>query len=97
MLLGEPDHGSLQQELNVSAARGKQCVDITITDDDVPEENEFFQITLSNIQLVEANFSYFYQLHTPSATVTIVDDDCKITAVQINFEPCININLSLYS
>ena len=82
LLLGEPDHGTLQQELTISAARGKQCVDITITDDDVPEENEFFQITLSNIQLVEA--TYVYQLHTPSATVTIVDDDGKITAVQVN-------------
>ena len=84
LLLGEPDHGSLQQELTVSADRGRQCVDITITDDDVPEQNEFFQITLSNIQLVEATFRYVYQLHTPSATVTIVDDDCKITAVHVN-------------
>ena len=61
-------------------------MDITITDDDVPEENEYFWIILSNIQLVEANsnYTYFYQLHTPSATVTIVDDDCKITAVHVN-------------
>ena len=73
----------MQQELTVSADRGRQCVDITIIDDDVPEEDEVFQITLSNIQLVEANI-FAYQLHTPSATVTIVNDDCKITPMHVN-------------
>ena len=73
----------MQQELTVSAARGKQCVDITITDDDVPEEKEIFQIKMLNIQRVEANDPGIV-LHTTSALVTIVDDDCKITAAHVN-------------
>ena len=72
---GEADHGSLQQQLNISANLTRQCVTIDITNDDEMEENEFFQITISRIHYNTGIF----QLHTKSATVTIIDDDCKLT------------------
>ena len=74
--VGKADHRSLQQQLNISANFSRQCVTIDITNDNVTEENEFFQISISLIIRVSGS-SGIYQLHTPSATVTIIDDDCK--------------------
>ena len=73
---GEADHGSLQQQLNISANLTRQCVTIDITNDNETEENEFFQISISSISTVSSSTG-IYQLHTQSATVTIIDDDCK--------------------
>ena len=72
---GEADHGSLQQQLNISANLTRQCVTIDITNDNEAEENEFFQISISIIRFNTG--IRIYQLHTQSATVTIIDDDCK--------------------
>ena len=82
---GEADHGSLQQQLNISANLTRQCVIIDITNDNETEENEFFQISISiirynnRISSISTVYSStrIYQLHTQSATVTIIDDDCK--------------------
>ena len=70
------DHGSLDQQLTLSASLGRQCFNITITNDDVVEEDEFFQLTLTSIARTSSNFSP-YQVPTLLATVTIIDDDCK--------------------
>ena len=76
--IGVVDHGSLQQQLIVSANFSRQCVTIDITNDNETEENEFFQISISSIIRVSGS-TFIYQLHTPSATVTIIDDDCEST------------------
>lgn len=76
--VGEADHGSLQQQLTISASLSKQCVMINITDDNEIEEDEFFQITISSISRISGS-TEIYQLYTQSATVTIIDDDCKST------------------
>ena len=73
---GEADHGSLQQQLIISANLTRQCVTIDITNDNETEENEFFQISISSFSTVSSSTG-IYQLHTQSATVTIIDDDCK--------------------
>ena len=73
---GVVDHGSLDQQLTLSASLGRQCFNITITNDDVVEEDEFFQLTLTSIARTSSNFSP-YQVPTLLATVTIIDDDCK--------------------
>ena len=57
----------------MSANLGTQCVSIDIINDNETEENELFQISISSITTV----SGIYQLQTQSATVTIIDDDCK--------------------
>ena len=76
--VGKADHGSLQQQLNVSANFSRQCVTIDITNDNVMEKNEFFQISISSTSLVSSS-TRIYQLHTQSTTVTIIDDDGKST------------------
>ena len=73
---GLVDHGSLDQQLTLSASLGRQCFNITIANDDVVEEDEFFQLTITSIRRNSSNL-YPYQETTPLATVTIIDDDCK--------------------
>ena len=73
---GEADHGTLQQQLIVSANLGTQCVSIDIINDNETEENVLFQISISSITNVSSSTN-IYQLHTQSATVTIINDDCK--------------------
>ena len=60
----------------MSANLGTQCVTIDITNDNETEENELFQISISSISTVSSSTG-IYQLYTQSATVTIIDDDCK--------------------
>ena len=72
------DHGSLEQQLTLSASAGRQCFNIVITNDDVAEEDEFFQLTLTSIRRTSSNL-YHYQVLTQTATVTIIDDDCKLS------------------
>ena len=76
------DHGSLEQELTVSASLGRQCFNISIINDDVAEEDEFFQVSLTSIRFVAGN--NIYQVLTPTAAVTIIDDDCKSFKFQFN-------------
>ena len=73
---GVSDHGTVQQDATLSATNNRHCASVTITDDTLPEKNEVFQITLSNIRRIESNF-FSYQVHTPVATVTILDNDGK--------------------
>ena len=73
---GVVDHGSLDQQLTLSASLGRQCFNITIANDDVVEEDEFFQLTLTSVEMTSLNL-FPYQVTTPLATVTIIDDDCK--------------------
>ena len=65
----------LQQQLNISANLTRQCVTINITNDET-EENEFFRIFIWSHTNVSSSTN-IYHLHTQSATVTIIDDDCK--------------------
>ena len=69
------DHGSLEQELTVSASLGRQCFNITIINDDVAEEDEFFQVSFTSFRRIDGN--NIYQLLITTANVTVVDDDCK--------------------
>ena len=73
---GEADYGFLQQQLNISANLTRQCVTINITNDNETEENEFFRIFIWSHTNVSSSTN-IYHLHTQSATVTIIDDDCK--------------------
>ena len=75
---GLVDHGSLEQQLTLSASGGRQCFNIVITNDDVAEEDEFFQLTLTSIGRTFSNL-FHYQVPTQTATVTIIDDDCKLS------------------
>ena len=70
------DHGSLEQQLNLSASLGRQCFNITITNDEVVEEDELFQLSIPSISYVAGN-SRIYRQDIVAATVTIIDDDCK--------------------
>ena len=70
---GEVDRGSLEQQLTFSASMGRQCFNISITDDDEVEEDELFQLTLSGVRRTTGNTTAYQ----PTATITIIDDDCK--------------------
>ena len=54
---------------------------IDIINDAVPEENEFFEVSLS---IHSSSTSVRYQVHTPLATVTIIDDDGKSILLHMN-------------
>ena len=75
-LLGEVDHGTSNQSVMISATLAKQCVNISITDDSVVEEDEFFQISITSIFRYAGGYNPYY-LSIMSATVTIIDNDCK--------------------
>ena len=75
--VGEVDHGSLEQQLTFSTSMGRQCFNISITDDGEVEEDELFQLTLSGLSRTTGNTTA-YQLNIPTATITIIDDDCKL-------------------
>ena len=63
--------------LTFSASMGGQCFNIiSITDDDEVEEDELFQLTLSGVSRTTGNTTA-YQLNISTATITIIDDDCK--------------------
>ena len=74
--VGEVDHGSLEQQLTFSTSMGRQCFNISITDDDEVEEDELFRLTLSDVSRTAGNTTA-YQLNISTATITIIDDDCK--------------------
>ena len=74
----------------MSASLGRQCFNITIIDDNVAEEDEFFQVSLTSIRRIAGN--YIYQVLTPTATVTIIDDDCK--SIKFQFKSSIMVSLS---
>ena len=74
--VGEVDHGSLEEQLTFSASMGRQCFNISITDDDEVEEDELFQLALSLVRRTAGNTDVYQ--HIPTATITIIDDDCKL-------------------
>ena len=76
MYIGEIDHGMLNQQLIVSADTYKQCMNVTISNDGLPEDKESFLIPILSIRHV-ASSTYQYQAYNTSAMVTIIDDDCK--------------------
>lgn len=67
---------ALEEEVTLSATSGNICTTVTIMDDDVVEENEFFQIIFSQIKHVSGYYGP-YQLLNPITTVAIIDDDGK--------------------
>lgn len=70
------DHGLLpQSNITVSANLTRECVNITIRDDALPEENELFRISISSLTRIAGPSPY--QIPIRSATVTIIDDECK--------------------
>ena len=73
-LLGILDHEEIEEDLTLSTANNSHCFNISITDDTLPEENEYFELTLTNIIRRQYNYSV-YQVHTPVVTVTILDND----------------------
>ena len=87
-VVGELDHGTLDQQLTVSANTYIQCVNVTVSNDTVPEENEFFQILISSISRIASSTS-IHQRYNVSAIVTIIDDDCKcIFTLHNSFRIC---------
>ena len=73
-LLGILDHGEIEEDLTLSAVNYSHCFNISVTDDNLPEENEYFELTLTNI-IRRASNTYIHQVHTPVANVTILDND----------------------
>ena len=74
--LGKFDHEMGDQSVIISTDMLKQCVDISITDDSTVEEDEFFQLSITYISRIAANYTP-YSLRISEATITIYDDDCK--------------------
>ena len=79
---GTGDHGEFQQDVTLSATNNRHCANISIIEDTLPEENELFQITVTNIRRVQYNF-YPYQVHTSVATITILDDDSEFDKMSV--------------
>ena len=61
----------------ISVAQGRQCANISITDDSVPENDELFQVSISSIRRTIGTPRYTLRQRT--ARVSIIDDDCKRT------------------
>ena len=74
------DHESLQQELSLSANLSRQCLNITINDDDVAEDDEIFWIILSWIRNAAGRVRYPFR---GKATIIILDDDCKSVNISV--------------
>ena len=83
LVVDEVDHGTLDQQMTVSADTYRQCVNVTISNDTVLEENEIFQISISFISRITGS-TYIYQQYYVSATVTIIDDDRKYIHIVVS-------------
>ena len=59
----------------ISVAQGRQCANISITDDSLPEDDELFQVSISSVRRTVGTPRYTLRQRT--ARVTIIDDDCK--------------------
>ena len=70
------DHESLRRELNISVNLSRQCVNVTINDDDVAEEDEIFWIYVSYIRNAAGRLVR-YPYYRSRATILILDDDSK--------------------
>ena len=77
------DHESLRRELNISANLSRQCVNVTINDDNVAEEDEIFWITVSYIRNAAGRLvRYPNPYYRRRATILILDDDSKSASQQ---------------
>ena len=75
------DHGSLYLQLNLSASLDRQCFNITITDDDMAEDDEVFYAYISYIRNAAGHvIRYPYRSRT---NIIIFDDDCKSLMVAL--------------
>ena len=81
MLVSVNDYGALQQDVMLSAVNNRPCVNITITSDTVPEQEEFFQVALINVRRISATVPS-YQVAIAVTNVTIYDDDGEYTCMQ---------------
>ena len=72
-LPGSSDHGTLRQDLTFSPGIERQCFNISIENDEFVEENEDFDIELN----ISSSF-FPYQILTPFASITIIDDDGRM-------------------
>ena len=59
----------------ISVTQGRQCANISITDDSVPEDDELFQVLISSVRQTVGKPRY--NLLQRTAIVSIIDDDCK--------------------
>lgn len=73
-LLSVNDFETFQQSVTLSAVNNRPCINITITNDAIPELEEFFQVALMDVRRISANFPY-YQVAISVTNVTIFDDD----------------------
>ena len=73
---GEVDYESLDQEMLVSATHSRQCVNVTIINEDVVEEDEDFSLSISSVFKI-AGYSDHHEILIKKTTVTIINDDCK--------------------
>ena len=80
-LVSVNDYGALQQDVMLSAVNNRPCVNITITNDTVPEQEEFFEVALINVRRISATVPT-YHLAIAVTNVTIYDDDCEYTCMQ---------------
>ena len=76
------DHGSLEQEFTVSDSLRRHCFNITIIDDDVAEDDEFFQVFLTSARRIDGK--NIFRVSRYRANVFIIDDDCKSIYFQFN-------------
>ena len=72
--LGVLDYVEIEQDVIISAANNRQCFNISITDDTLLEENEYFELTLTNIRNRVSN-TYIHQIPIQVANITVLDDD----------------------
>ena len=68
----------------ISVAQGRQCANISITDDSVPQDDELFQVSISSVRRTVGTPRYTLRQRT--AIVSIIDDDRKKTLTIFIFD-----------
>ena len=81
-LLPANDYEALQQNMTLSSVQNRSCINITITNDSVPEPEEFFQVALTNLSRISANVTE-YQVAIAVTNITIIDDDGEYTSLLV--------------
>ena len=79
---GLVDYEPLRQELSLSADLNRQCFNITIIDEAVPEQDEAFWISLSWIR--DTAGRYLRSPYWHRATIVILDDDGKSVIMSVD-------------
>ena len=65
------DYGPVPAEIRFGSCENRACVDVPTTDDNVVENAETFTVTLG----VDSSLSRKIRVRSPTATVTIHDND----------------------